>query len=1106
MFQRKSKLRRSAMLITVFAMLFSTLFAGMASAQLGDPEYLITPQGGYNYNAGDQVIVDVFASDLNMIPNSNYFMGGSIVVEFDKNVFDMSEYGVDISGGNKSMYQIGGQYIDWNGQIELGHFTKQVLYLPDGEGSGRGTIIANFNPTSDDDISTVGDVRLFSFILRVKSDAPTGLGNITINSTNSTLMKGGGQVIDRTMIQNGVLALNITGASPTITSLTASPSSLALNMGDTAQPITITANWSNGTTTNVTGLADWTISNGNVDFDSGNTFLPISVGTSTINASYNGLSVDIPVTVSPEPAPTLSYIDVVPSVGTLQVGATRNLVVNATWSDNSQTVVTSSTSWVSSDSEIASVDSDGVVTALSAGTATITGTFNGQSGSYTVTVQNPPLPATLVSMVAQPDGYVLNAGSSTSVAVSGTYSDSSIFPISANNISWVSDDPNIATAFNGVVTAHNAGSTTINGSYQGINVTIDVTVNGVQAPTFVGLWSNGTTPTLQVGETYPITLKEVYSDNSKVDIPPLVVTYNSDNLAVANVNPFTGVITANGVGVANITAVYNNLPAVQYMVTVQSAPVQPTLLSMTANPGFLPLVVGQTVTPIITGLYDNASTADLTSQVTWSSTNPATASVDANGVVTAVTPNMGPVSIVASLNGVTVSIPVSVSAAQLTVTSVTIQSQPPSIPVGASGPVYASALRSDNSIITNLGSLATWTSSNPAVLSIDNTGFIEALSVGTSTLTVSYGGQSDSVLVTVVAGEPVLTGLTVSPTSTSLTVGGTRASVVTAVYSDSTTPAVTSQATYTSSNTAVATVSEAGVITAVSAGTATITASFGGRTATVAVTVTPVISGGGGSVQPPVAPVEQPKPPVFTVPVEPTITTPTINTDIFSAEILFNQYSNLIPSSANPSVVAPQGSAAFADVAKGTWSDAAIGFGQATGIIQGDGNGHFNPDAAVTRAEFATMILNAFHIQGTPSTGYADSNSHWASEAINILTSAGVLKGYGDGTFRPDAEISRQEMAAVLSRLINKATPTTNNFNDIAGSWAADSINALSNAGIVNGTGNGLFSPNGDATRAESIQMIYNLIKVLVGQLNSTNPEFAPASNVTDTPVVKQNG
>ncbi|WP_189015504.1 S-layer homology domain-containing protein [Paenibacillus marchantiophytorum] len=133
---------------------------------------------------------------------------------------------------------------------------------------------------------------------------------------------------------------------------------------------------------------------------------------------------------------------------------------------------------------------------------------------------------------------------------------------------------------------------------------------------------------------------------------------------------------------------------------------------------------------------------------------------------------------------------------------------------------------------------------------------------------------------------------------------------------------------------------------------------------------------------------------------------------------------------------------------KGHWAEKTVDTFVKLNIIQGYGDGTVKPDAPITRAEFASIITRVFAIStGTNHADLNDIGNHWAKQAIESLAKAGVIGGYGDGSFQPDKTISREEMAVILSRVINLNAVTKDaskgNFGDVSNSYAADAITAI---------------------------------------------------------------
>ena len=155
--------------------------------------------------------------------------------------------------------------------------------------------------------------------------------------------------------------------------------------------------------------------------------------------------------------------------------------------------------------------------------------------------------------------------------------------------------------------------------------------------------------------------------------------------------------------------------------------------------------------------------------------------------------------------------------------------------------------------------------------------------------------------------------------------------------------------------------------------------------------------------------------------------------------------------------------------------------------MEGTGNNLFEPKREVTRAEFIKMILLALgqEVSATDSDSFPDVNSSkWYASYIAKAKELGIVEGSEDGKFHPDSSITRQEMTAMIVRameilgLWDKGDASALNFNDddeIA-SWAKDYVAKAYDKGIIQGVGDGYFSPETYANRAQAVVIIYRIL------------------------------
>ncbi|NPV73551.1 MAG: hypothetical protein HPY89_07135 [Pelotomaculum sp.] len=170
--------------------------------------------------------------------------------------------------------------------------------------------------------------------------------------------------------------------------------------------------------------------------------------------------------------------------------------------------------------------------------------------------------------------------------------------------------------------------------------------------------------------------------------------------------------------------------------------------------------------------------------------------------------------------------------------------------------------------------------------------------------------------------------------------------------------------------------------------------------------------------------------------------------------------------------------AAFSDTG-GHWAESRIVEWAQKGLVQGYPDGTFRPDGEVTRAEFVALINRAFGIAKAGAAGavFADVKpGDWFYEDVMAAKAAGYIAGYPDGTFMPDRNITRQEAAVILARLLG-LQPDAGGAAGFAdggtiGAWAAGSVGAVARAGLMVGMPDGTFMPLKGTTRAEAVVLL----------------------------------
>ena len=166
--------------------------------------------------------------------------------------------------------------------------------------------------------------------------------------------------------------------------------------------------------------------------------------------------------------------------------------------------------------------------------------------------------------------------------------------------------------------------------------------------------------------------------------------------------------------------------------------------------------------------------------------------------------------------------------------------------------------------------------------------------------------------------------------------------------------------------------------------------------------------------------------------------------------------------------------------------------------IVGYGNGEVRPQNNITRAEVATIFFRLLTDDVrdenlTKTNRYSDvTRADWYNTAVSTLSSMGIITGYPDGTFRPNAAITRAEFAAIAARFDSNGDKTTAKFSDIVTHWAKDEISIAYNNGWITGYPDGTFGPQRDITRAETM----TLVNRVLNRLPETEDDLLPNMTV----------
>nr|WP_281272223.1 cadherin-like beta sandwich domain-containing protein [Paenibacillus flagellatus] len=173
----------------------------------------------------------------------------------------------------------------------------------------------------------------------------------------------------------------------------------------------------------------------------------------------------------------------------------------------------------------------------------------------------------------------------------------------------------------------------------------------------------------------------------------------------------------------------------------------------------------------------------------------------------------------------------------------------------------------------------------------------------------------------------------------------------------------------------------------------------------------------------------------------------------------------------------------FTDIAA-HWGEQSIVRAAAQKLVGGYPDGTFKPNNPVTRAEFTAMLAGALELSGTGAALHFTDQAKfgaWAKRAVALAVQAGIVSGYEDGSFRPDAQITRAEMASMIAKALKvsldaDAATSFADYEDIP-KWAKGAVEAIRKLGIVSGRDDNRFVPNDTATRAEAVVMLLRMLE-----------------------------
>jgi uncharacterized protein YjdB len=586
------------------------------------------------------------------------------------------------------------------------------------------------------------------------------------------------------------------------------------------QQFTATGQYSDGSSKDVTSSVQWSSSDSNIaSVSSAGLATGSTAGTVTIIAVSGVMQSTATLTVSTAGA-NLTSIVISPATSSMAVNTNQQFTATGNYSDGSSADLTTLVTWSSSSTATATITASGLATAVAAGSTNITAKLGSVSQSTALTVTAP----TIVSIAVTPVGLTLGIGINQQYVATATYSDGSSADLTTG-VTWTSSSTSVATvnSSSGMATTVAAGQTTITATIGSFTDTSTLTV---VAAHLTSITVSPAVQSIAAGTTQQFTAVGSFDDGSTQLLTS--VTWASSSTSTATINS-TGLASGVGTGTVTISAASGSVNGTASL-TVTAA----TLVSIAVTPANSTMAVGTTKQFTATGTFSDSSTQDISATVVWTSSAPAAATINAQGLATSVA--TGSTTIKAAFGSITGSTGLTVNNVQLV--SITVMPANPRIAKGTSIKFTAIGTFSDSSVATNLSGIV-WKSSKPNIASIRSSGIAHGKKGGSVNISATASGITGSTSLT--AGTGTLVSVAITPAAPTVAAGGTQQFIATGTFSDGSTQDITLNSHWSSSSASVATIanapSVAGLAKCIAAGSSTIGANSGGITGSDVLTV-----------------------------------------------------------------------------------------------------------------------------------------------------------------------------------------------------------------------------------------------------------------------------
>jgi hypothetical protein len=536
--------------------------------------------------------------------------------------------------------------------------------------------------------------------------------------------------------------------------------------------------------------------------------------------------------------PKLSSIDITPGEATLPLGRTQALTATGHYSDGSSQNLTAAATWSSSNAADVNVSNlaghQGEAQALAKGQITVTATYQNVTGTTDLTVTS----AALDSILITTKSATVPKGFQQQYTAIGMYSDGNTVDITAM-VTWSSSAEGIVTVSNdaaspGLATAVDLGDATLAASLSGVTGMQMVQVTNA---TLSSVQVSANSLSLPKGLSENFVATAVFSDASKLDVTSMV-TWMSSTPADATVDS-SGKVTSVQKGMSTISATFQGTTGSaktgSAVVTVTDAIIT-TIMVVSSRSS---IAKGETQQFTAKGVYsDNSAPVDISSLVTWASSDSSKLSISTSGLGTGLDVTATDVTVSATYMSVTGSLSFEVDAHRLT--GIVIDPFNPPLPIGNTHQFTLEAVYTDGTQPLPPEAQIMW-GADGTVAMISTGGLVTGLKKGNSNITAMYMGFSAMTMLDVT--DATLLSISIdTPAMTTLAKGQTENLTVTAQYSDGPHPVNSNLVLWATSDGSVLSVDNTmnpGQVTALAQGAqpVTIIASFSSKTAQVDISV-----------------------------------------------------------------------------------------------------------------------------------------------------------------------------------------------------------------------------------------------------------------------------